>query len=196
MLQDFLDTAEEDIIGVAPAYGTNSVLSVVALASGSKVLLLRLTKKGKGKGKPLNRKGRDLFQELLLSASQPKFAFQMDVLATSLHFDFGLHIRSAVDLISVSKKDDRRSLEAIMNSIGGVVGLNKPEVTALFKGEENLSKTSLKEVALQAWVAWRAATLDSMTARLNNVPRIDTSSFAQPVRGIDNLCIYYLAALL
>ncbi|KAJ7928920.1 hypothetical protein B0H13DRAFT_2248269 [Mycena leptocephala] len=137
VLQDFLDTAEEDIIGVAPAYGTNSVLSVVALASGSK----------------------------------PKFAFQMDVLRLLSISILGSTFVLPSILISVAKKDDRRSVEAIMSSIGGAVGL---------KSQRNLSKTTLKEVALQAWVAWRAATLDNMTARLNNVPRIDTSSFAQP----------------
>ncbi|KAJ6531913.1 P-loop containing nucleoside triphosphate hydrolase protein [Mycena capillaripes] len=178
ILKGFLATVDDGIVGVAPAYGTNCILSVVAFASSSKILLVRLTK-GKGKAKRIHGQGRALFEEILLSASRPKFAFQMDVLAASLYHDFGLRVRSGVDLLSVSQKHDRRSLAALMESIGGERELNKPNVAALFKGGENFSKTTLKEIALQAWVAWRAASLDNMTALLNNVPRIDTSAFEE-----------------
>ncbi|KAJ7274279.1 P-loop containing nucleoside triphosphate hydrolase protein [Mycena haematopus] len=179
ILQDFLSGAEDGILGVAPAYGTNCVLSVLGFATGSNVLLVRFTKgKAKAKAKQPNEQGRKSLEDLLLSASRPKFAFNMDVLATSLQFDLGLRIRSAVDLLSLSS-DDRQSLQALTTSLGGEVLLDKANVASLFKGEEKLSKTPLKEVALQAWVAWRAATLDNMNVRLNNIPRIDTSSFRE-----------------
>jgi regulator of nonsense transcripts 1 len=184
VLQDFLDNAADGIIGVAPAYGTNCVLSVLAFATSSKVLLVRMTKrKGTAKRPMANSPGRNFLEEvLLLPTSHPKFAFHMDVLATSLHFDFSLRIGSAVDLLSASKTDDRQYLQALMSSLGGELLLNKANVASLFKGEDKLSKTTLEKVALQAWVAWRAATLDKMTVRLNKIPRIDTKSFDETVR--------------
>ncbi|KAF8206294.1 P-loop containing nucleoside triphosphate hydrolase protein [Mycena galopus ATCC 62051] len=150
-----LDFLGDGVIGVAPAYGTDSVLLVLAFATASKVLLVRLAKrKGKAKAKQHSGPGRNFLEDLLLSAYYAKFAFEMDVLATSLHFDFGLRITSAVDLLSISKMHDRHSLQAIMTSLGGELLCNKPRVSSLFKG-----KATLPEVALQAWVAWRAATL-------------------------------------
>ncbi|KAJ7455343.1 P-loop containing nucleoside triphosphate hydrolase protein [Mycena galericulata] len=61
-----------------------------------------------------------------------------------------------------------------MNSIGGEAILFKPNVIALFSGEEKLEETPLHHVALQAWVAWRAATLPQIALRLCQEPRIDT----------------------
>ncbi|KAJ7773413.1 hypothetical protein B0H16DRAFT_1304711 [Mycena metata] len=173
ILDDFLDTTNDGVIGIAPAYGTNSVLSLLAFASSSKVLVVQLANQTKGK----KAKGRNFLEELLLSPSLCRYAFQMDVLATSLYWDLKLRIRSAVDLLSVSRTDDRYSTQAIMNALGGEVDLHKENLNSLFRGGENLDGSTLREVALQAWVAWRAASLDQMTARLNEVPRIDTSTF-------------------
>ncbi|KAJ7455344.1 P-loop containing nucleoside triphosphate hydrolase protein [Mycena galericulata] len=179
ILQEFLQTAEDGILGVAPVYGTKRVLSVIAFASATKVLLVRLptTKKGR---RPSTKEA-DLLQDLILCAhSYSKAAFQMDVLATSLYHDLGLKIRGAVDLLSLAK-DDRHSPAAIMNSIGGEASLNKPNVKVLFDGEEKLlnKAESLNTAALQAWVAWRAATLEKLAERLKDEPRIDTSTLSE-----------------
>ncbi|KAJ7126876.1 P-loop containing nucleoside triphosphate hydrolase protein [Mycena epipterygia] len=179
VLKDFLDTADDGVIGVAPAYGTNCALSVLAFASSSNILIIRLTKRNgkKAKGSAAQEKG--LLEELILCAdSHSKFAFQMDVLATSFFIDLGLRLRDGVDLLSTAKAS-RHSLDAIMQSMGGVAGLNKPNVASLFEGDEKLNKGTHKDVALQAWIAWRAATLDSMAVRLKKVPRIDTSSLTE-----------------
>lgn len=191
IIQDFLQTAEDGIIGVAPAYGTKCVLSVIAFASATQVLLVRLsTSKKPKKGKRRSTEGRDILQEFLLCAhSHSKVAFQMDVLATSLYHDLDLRISGAVDLLS-GAKGDRHSLEAIMNSIGGETSLNKPTVIALFKGEEKLDKTPIPDTAMQAWVAWRGATLKNMVARLIKVPRIDTSALTETVRTYNVLDTY------
>ncbi|KAJ6513129.1 P-loop containing nucleoside triphosphate hydrolase protein [Mycena sanguinolenta] len=188
ILEDILDSGE-GILGVAPAYGTNCVLSILAFATATKVLLVRCTTgnskktsrakgKAEAKAKRCTERGRVSLEDLL-SASHPKFAFNMDVLATSLHFDLGLRIRSGVDLLSGSRKDARRSLQALMVSLGEEIQLNKANVKSLFKGDEKWNRTTPNEVALQAWVAWRAATVDGMTLRLNSIPRIDTSSFLE-----------------
>ncbi|KAF7336713.1 Regulator of nonsense transcripts 1 [Mycena venus] len=65
MLQDFLDIAEDAILGVAPVYGPEFRLAEWEADNGQLEGI------------------RDALQELLLSAARPKFAFQMDVLSTS-----------------------------------------------------------------------------------------------------------------
>jgi hypothetical protein len=184
VLQAFLETAGNGVIGVAPAYGPKCVISVLAFASSSKILLVRLPKqKAKATKTSSAPGGVDTLQELVLCADFQKIAFNMDVLATSLFLDFGLRIRRAVDLLSVAQSD-RHSLEARIESMGGVVGLEKLNVASLFKGEEKVSMTELKDVALQAWVAWRAATLVHMAVPLKEVSRIDTSVITATVRGV------------
>ncbi|KAJ7475948.1 hypothetical protein FB451DRAFT_263303 [Mycena latifolia] len=193
ILEDFLDTADDGVIGVAPAYGPNCALSILAFASSSKVLLVRLPKQ-KTKAKAPNVQGRDLLRELILCTGSQKFGLHMDVLATSLFIDLGLRLCGAVDLLSVTKAA-RHSLEAVMDAIGGFTNLNKPNVKELLNGEEKVSATEPKDIALRAWVAWRAATLGHMAPRLKKVPRIDTSAltktrlsvFAKMVRDASRL---------
>ncbi|KAJ7650122.1 P-loop containing nucleoside triphosphate hydrolase protein [Roridomyces roridus] len=175
ILEQFLQTVGDDrVIGVAPAYGEKCVLSVVAFASASQVLIVRFPKNAAKKKEQLS-----LLHDLVLRAASRKVAFRMDVLATSLYHDFGLQIRSALDLLSVSMGAARESVEARMSAIGGEVNLHKKKMIELFRGEEKLQKNNLSVVALQAWVAWRGATLPDVAARLVKVPRIDTSAFSK-----------------
>ncbi|KAJ6576607.1 hypothetical protein DFH09DRAFT_364660 [Mycena vulgaris] len=101
----------------------------------------------------------------------------MDMAATSLYLDLGVRITDAVDLLSAAQ-DSRHSLAALMNVLGGEEGLEKDNLVTLFQLEENVSAPA-SQIALQAWTAWRAATLDSMTKRLVEVPRIDTRAFSE-----------------
>ncbi|KAJ7707593.1 hypothetical protein B0H17DRAFT_522634 [Mycena rosella] len=172
ILCDFLDTAD-GTIGVAPAYGQNCVLSALAFASTSKVLLVRMPK-WEVKLKTANTQGGELLEEFIFCASSQKFAFQMDVLSTSLFIDLGLRLCGGVDLLSVAT-DARHSRAAILDSMGGVGYLNARNAISLFEGTEEIKPT---DVALQAWVAWRAATLGAQ--RLIMQPRIDTIIFAEP----------------
>ncbi|KAJ7707595.1 P-loop containing nucleoside triphosphate hydrolase protein [Mycena rosella] len=177
ILQDFIDTAADGVIGVAPAYGPNCVLSVLAFASTSEVLLVRLPKrKGKAKKQKPSTQGSDLLKEFMFCAGSQKFGFHMDVFATSLFIDLGLRLRGGVDLLSVAK-DPRHSREAKLKSMGGVAYLHKGSAISLFEGKVRAMEP--KDVALQAWVAWRAATLVRMAAPLTKVARIDTSLFTE-----------------
>ncbi|KAJ7104042.1 P-loop containing nucleoside triphosphate hydrolase protein [Mycena belliarum] len=176
VIDEFLNTVDDGVVGVAPAYGPGCVLSILAFASSSRVLLVRMPKP-KTKTKRPNMQGRDL-TGLILCGDFELFAFHMDILATSLFKDFGLRIRGAVDMLSVCKAA-RHSLDAKMDSIGGAPGLNKPRLQSLWNGGEKASATTVKDIALRAWVAWRAATFGPMTARFIKAPRIDTSTFLE-----------------
>lgn len=181
VLRDFLETVDGDgVIGVAPAYGAKCVLSVVAFASSTHVLLVRMSRSPKAKKGKVQ--GTDLLRDLILcSPSHSKVAFRMDVLATSLYHDFKLRIRSGVDLLSVRFGDSRGSGAAIMSAVGGEVIFQKKNLLALFKTEEKFDKSQLEDVALQAWVAWRGATLPDIATLLKEAPRIDTSTFPKEV---------------
>ncbi|KAJ7126882.1 P-loop containing nucleoside triphosphate hydrolase protein [Mycena epipterygia] len=183
IIKKFLDSTNGGPIGIAPAYGKHSVLSSLAFSSGQQVLLVHLArkpffnKKGKYKSGP---SGRELLQDRLLCTdwrAHVKFAFRMDIIATSLYFDHRTYITRAVDLLSAAQ-EGRNSLAALMSLLGGEEGLNRANLIELFKHEESLY-APVAHVALQAWTAWRAATCESMQQRLAEVPRIDTRAFSE-----------------
>ncbi|KAJ6576605.1 P-loop containing nucleoside triphosphate hydrolase protein [Mycena vulgaris] len=167
IVQKFLDTADGGVIGIAPAYGRNCLLLALAFSSAEHVLLVYLARKPPVKKRKNIPTIRELLQDLILCAdTHTKFAFRMDIAATSLYLDLGVRITDAVDLLSAAQ-DSRHSLAALMNVLGGEEGLEKNNLVTLFQLEEN------------AWAAWRAATLDSMTKRFAEVPRIDTRAFSE-----------------
>jgi regulator of nonsense transcripts 1 len=190
ILQKFLDTVSDGVIGVSPAYGARSVLAVLAFASSKNVLLVHLSprrsfKKGKHR-KQTGSSQRDLLQELICANTQSKFAFRMDILATSLYLDLGIRITGAVDLLS-STTDNRQSLSAIMNVMGEADALSgKSNLAVLFKHDESAT-TPARNTALQAWAAWRAGLYTA--EKHQEVPRIDTKTFEGTVRLLD-FCRY------
>ncbi|KAK7033215.1 regulator of nonsense transcripts 1 [Favolaschia claudopus] len=98
----------------------------------------------------------------------------MDLLVSALCLDLGdFCIRSAVDLLSASTNESRESLAALATVLGGEEGLHKSMVQSVFASDEDVN-TPREHVVLQAWAAWRAASLESMTQRLSGVPRVDT----------------------
>jgi len=184
ILGSFLSTATDDNIGVAAAYGAKCALGMLAFASFSQVLLVRLSSsklKTHGKNKQSSIARKLLRDSVLCHPDLAKFAFRMDRLAVALYLDLSLRITSGVDLLSVAKAD-RQSLEAVMHCLGGETTLHKANVINLFKQDEKISTP--RDVALQAWAAYRAATLAKMASKLAMVPRITTGteSFDPKVR--------------
>ncbi|KAJ7274284.1 hypothetical protein B0H12DRAFT_389731 [Mycena haematopus] len=176
LVQQFLGSATEHVIGLAPTYDRYGVLSALALASSSRVLLLSFSKKPpfrKGRYKT----GRELLHDLVLcNDSYSKYAFKMDAVATSLCLDFGLRIGRAIDLLS-AVQEFRESVAALLSVLGGEDGVNRSNLISVFSEDEVTELRS--HVVLQAWAAWRAATLSSMIQRLGSVPRIDTRPFSE-----------------
>ncbi|KAJ6609211.1 hypothetical protein B0H10DRAFT_2065061 [Mycena sp. CBHHK59/15] len=165
VLQAFLDTVEDGAVGVAPAYGTNCVLSVIAFASSTDILIVRLSKRKEKRGKTKKRtsrpRERDFLQELIFDAqSLTKFAFQMDLRIPERGSAVYSEGRSLFS-ISDYERDGRE------------VGLNKSEIVSLFQCDEKVSK------APEAWCAWRAATISSTAQRWQAQPRIDTSTMPE-----------------
>ncbi|KAJ7650121.1 P-loop containing nucleoside triphosphate hydrolase protein [Roridomyces roridus] len=173
VLAEFVRQAQDyGVIGVAPAYGTKCALSVLALSSERRVLLIPFGRRADFRLSSLTQDSSgDLLEDIVFCAdSCTKVAFHMDVLAASLYRDHKLRIRGG---------HDRHSLQAIMNCMGGEVSLHKPNVISLFSGEERQDEVSLRSLALRAWVAWRAATLGPMAQCLLQEPHIDTDDITE-----------------
>lgn len=183
ILETFLETIEDGRVGVAPAYGAKCVLVAIALSSDSCVLLIRLStpKKSSKKsqkqpqGKPAT--GRGLLQELVFGDSTRKYAFKMDKVASSLYLDIGISIQHGIDLLS-AVKGERRSLDALMNALGGETKLHKAQVSLLFKQEESTS-ADVRDTIMQAWAAYQSAV--QMSTKLANASEINTQSMKETV---------------
>lgn len=182
-LRSFLDSIPADgAIGVAPVYGTNCVLNVLAFSTLTHCLIVRL-KKGtpRSNGRKKNKKhilsqGRRLLQDnILCHDSTTKYAFRFDKLAFSLYYDLRVFIANGVDLLSVSKAA-RRSFDAMVNALGGEANIERANVTILFKHEEG-TNTTMQHVALQAWTACRAGNLSHLAQKIAKIPMIDTLTF-------------------
>lgn len=196
VLEGFLETTADGVIGTAPAYGSKCVLGTLALSSAAQILVIRLSsskvgnKWQKGKKKPAHT-GRDLLRDLILcDSNRTKYAFQMDKLAAALHFDLDLRINQAIDLLSARKiSTDRHSLAALLEVLGGELSLNKIQVSALFKEEENIS-TPIRATATQAWAAYQAAHLECLSKRLGGVAKIHTDVIIKAVSLYSNISAF------
>lgn len=177
VLEAFLGAAD-GVVGLAPVYGARRVLTTLAIASTSRVLVVQFPKK---KPSQMNG-GRALLRDLILCRPDlQKHAFRMDKLAVSLFLDRNVRITRAVDLLSLSTQD-RGSLEAIMVALGGEVTIHKESVKELFKHQE-AAGTLVSDVAMQAWAACHVASLSFLSNRISKVARIDTDALHITVRA-------------
>ncbi|KAI5983332.1 P-loop containing nucleoside triphosphate hydrolase protein [Pisolithus albus] len=193
-LRSFLDTVmSEGAIGVSASYRQNCELSAIAFSSSSRALVVRVTKGGSSlSNKRSNRKrliqARSLLQEqILCNESYQKYAFKMDRIAVALYLDMGLRIDGAVDMLSVSSAD-RRSLQALMNAMGGESVLRKSNVEALFFSNHSDS-ISHPDLVQQAWAACQAAILPRMAGLFHVVRRIRTKTMQENhVAALAKIC--------
>lgn len=179
-LRSFLSTVmPEGAIGVSASYREGCQLSAIAFSSPSRALVVHLTSgdlsvgSNESKRKRIIRARSVLQKQILCNANYQKYAFKMDRIAIALYLDVALRIDGAVDMLSVSLHN-RRSLQALMNAMGGEFTLHKPNVKALFFDESRLVSDS--DLVQQAWAACRASTLSYMAVRFHPLRRIRTNS--------------------
>ncbi|KAG1841684.1 hypothetical protein DFJ58DRAFT_707767 [Suillus subalutaceus] len=181
-LQCLIDSAQDAAVGVAATYHSNCSLSSLAFATLTRALVVHFSKKQnpqqkKKKGQeqqPPVSQGRIFMQDQILCNIGIKlYGFRIDRIALALFLDLSLRINGAVDVLSVST-NNRRSLQAITDALGGEGLLNKDNVKTLFAHRKG--DAASKDVALQAWAACRAATSDNMRLRFAAISRIDTDT--------------------
>ncbi|KIO15253.1 hypothetical protein M404DRAFT_70347, partial [Pisolithus tinctorius Marx 270] len=179
-LRSLLSTVmSEGAVGISASYRDSCQISAIAFSSPSRALVVHLTTSDLFLGRNDRKRnriiqGRNLLQQqILCNANYQKYAFRMDRIAIALYLDMALCIDGAVDMLSVSLSG-RRSLQALMNAMGGQLTLQKPNVKALFFNEESRS-VSDSGLAQQAWAACHAAILPHMAARFQALRRIRTN---------------------
>ncbi|KAG2339333.1 hypothetical protein BDR05DRAFT_977761 [Suillus weaverae] len=183
VLQCLINSAQGATVGVAATYRLDCTLSSLAFATLTKALVIHFfsankqnlqpqKKKGSQEQQPQLSRGRILIQDEILRNSDIKlYGYRIDRIAIGLFLELSLRINAGVDILSVSNSG-RRSFQAIMDALGGEILLQKSNLKTLFSHEDG--GTATKDVALQAWAACRAATLDHMTLRYAALSRIAT----------------------
>ncbi|KAI6155155.1 P-loop containing nucleoside triphosphate hydrolase protein [Pisolithus tinctorius] len=177
-LRSLLSTVmPEGAIGISASYRENRKLSAIAFSSPSRALVVHLTGGDLSPDSDHSKRnrGRHLLQkEILCNEDYRKCAFNMDRIAIALYLDMALRIDSAVDMLSVSL-GNRRSLQALMNAMGGEWTLHKSNVKALFFSNESCP-VSISDLVQQAWAACQASILPDMAGRIPALGRISTST--------------------
>jgi hypothetical protein len=181
ILKSLLDTTQDNCIGVAPAYGSGCTLRLIAFSTMSRVLVVQFSKQEAKKDRRPNLPAwRKLLKDNILCHPQRlKCAFKMDKLSTALHMDLGLSIMGGVDLLSTSTAD-RHSTETLMTVLGGETTLRKQNVIALFKHDESINAPD-RDIAQQAWAAYRAASSPILWSAIARLPKINTAVLSKTV---------------
>ncbi|KAI6041735.1 P-loop containing nucleoside triphosphate hydrolase protein [Pisolithus marmoratus] len=182
-LRSFLSTVmAEGAIGISASYRENCQLSTIAFSSPSRALVVQLASGNLPLGNNESKRkrimqGRNLLQkQILCNADYQKYAFEMDRIAIALYLDVALRIDSAVHMLSVSSAD-RRSLQALMDAMGGELTLHKSDVEALFLSNESRYVSNL-DLVQQAWAACQAAIIPHMAVRFHALGRIRTNTMS------------------
>lgn len=191
VLQRLLDSAQGGTVGVAATYRPDCSISCLAFATLNRALVVHFSpppilnlqkKKGKEQQPPVYR-GRTLLRDLILCDPNVKlYGYRIDRITIALFLELSLRINAAVDILSViSDRYDRRTLQALMDALGGELLLQKENVKALFAHREGHDTVSTNDVALQAWAACRGATLSHMAPRYAPLSRIATDTMPDVV---------------
>ncbi|KAI6157047.1 hypothetical protein BKA82DRAFT_76492, partial [Pisolithus tinctorius] len=180
-LRPFLDTVmSEGAIGISASYRRHCQLGAIAFSSPSRALVVQLASGDLTLGSNCSKRnrvirGRNLLKkQILCNANYQKYAFQMDRIVVALYLDMALRIDSAIDMLSVSPLDDRRSPQALMNAMGGESTLHQSNVKALFFSNQS-RPASNSDLVQQAWAACQAAILPHMAVRFHALRRIRTN---------------------
>lgn len=165
-------------VGVAATYRSDCSLSCLAFATLTRALVVRFSAPEKpNQGKKNVSRGRAILRDhILCNPDIQLYGYRMDRIAVSLFLELELRINAAVDILSAFPQDDRRSLQAIMNALGGELLLQKESVNTLFTPGEGNDIHTTKNVALQAWAVCHAAELTHMATRYASISRIDTDT--------------------
>jgi hypothetical protein len=186
-IRELLDSDLGNYIGLAPMYSSRREITSLALSTGQRGLIISFTsskkkaknRKNQKKRKSVNADGRQLLERLVLgNTTFTKATFKMDVLAAAVYLDLGISIKSGRDLISASKAH-RNSLEALFDTLGGEMKVDRSRVIALFKHEEG-HKTTFEDQVTQAWAAWRSISM-SAPRSISAFPNIDIAVLSPKV---------------
>ncbi|KAH9482282.1 ATP-dependent helicase upf1 [Psilocybe cubensis] len=183
----FVGSIDESVIGLAAIYGSKGRMTMLAVSSRSRTLVVTLSfqsrRRVSAKKKKLKTKTVDKLHSLLCDPDVLKVTFYMDKLSAALFHDHGMRITQGKDLLSLSTNNNRTSIAALITVIGGDKMVFKEALTDLFFNDKP-HKEAVKALALQAWVAYSASVLPSIYPRLNGLSSINTSFMPEKTLAI------------
>lgn len=178
-IDEFLETVTDGLIGMAGGYsgtGADEALSAFALASQSRVLLIRLESswESNAEGK------RHLQNQVLSNLSFRKYGWNMPRVTTALHDNGDLRIAMAFDIQQErSNKNPPGSIAAIqVILVREGMSLDKSNAADIFNDES----FDVPKLALRAWSAYKVAELPGSKSTIRRVEPIDTTSFTEEVK--------------
>ncbi|KAF7316734.1 AAA-12 domain-containing protein [Mycena chlorophos] len=186
-IESLLDSATDNILGVAPHYGKKQVLARIAFASRTHVLVVNLD------GSPLQKQVARRTLEPLLGSDIKKAALRMDAVVAAFSLDLRLLLDGGIDLLSMSPTHERESMEAVFTMLGELSHgqVNKAKANALFKLGEGSKQTTTEQLAQRAWVARRVATWPNAQIacpiNASSIPRQQLAVLSKLVRDVQRL---------
>jgi hypothetical protein len=190
-------TPASGTVGVAATYLPDCSLSCLAFATLTRALVVHFStpeklnqwkKKGDEQQPSVSRGRAFLRDRILCDPDIQLYGYMMDRIAVAVFLELELRINAAVDILSVSTaQHDRHSPQAIFNALGGELLLQKENVNSLFTQREGKHASATRDVALQAWAACHAATLDHMAPRYATLSRIATDTMPVAVCNLHHV---------
>jgi hypothetical protein len=193
VLDCFLGSVTDASVGIAGAYD-KCALTCLALASSSRVLLVRFVKPGKKKSKLCKGKekpcvtafspGRALLaRQILCAAGTRKFGLHLDRLVTSLFLDLDLRMADGVDIIALTppKKALQSTLDGIVGALGGWGALGERQRVVKVTTDERFDAGDLSSLAVRAWACLQRGTMAATAKLLATSLRHNTVTFLRQV---------------
>lgn len=175
VFQDFLQTAQNGIIGVAPAFGTHCSLQTLAFASSTQVLLVKLpSKHNHGNIRTPSHRLASLVN-ILCNPAYTRYALHPERIAAGLFLDLGFKAGTLVDLWSLAHK--KPTDYAFLCTILGQQNI-LPSARNVYKDEKRESGWP-KRAALRAWMSCHIASAD--TRKSSACPMLDLSVLPEMV---------------
>jgi hypothetical protein len=193
VLDCFLGSVTDASVGIAGAYD-KCALTCLALASSSRVLLVRFVKPSKKKSKLCKGKEQPLVapippsralltRKILCAAGTRKFGLHLDRLVTSLFLDLDLRMADGVDIIALAppKKALQSTLDGIVGALGGWGALGERQRVVKVTTDERFDVGDLSSLAVRAWACLQRGTVAATAKLLATSLRHNTVPFLRQV---------------
>lgn len=187
------DNPNQRSIGIAAAYTSKRVLNILAIASGSTILLVNCQSDAKSKSEEVLAARKILQDRIFCNDAVLTLAFDIGPLALALFHDRGMKISNGIDVQSCCELEiehARRPEVAIEFLIRNTrYKANKQNIIRSFESStwDNHKPLTSTYVAQRAWVAALLHTIPDVQGKLEAVPPVNTMRLTESVRLVSRL---------
>lgn len=185
VFQDFLQTVQNGIIGVAPTFGTHCALQTLAFASSTQILLVKLPSKHNHGSKDTSSRRLALLVNMLCNPAYTRYALHPERIAAGLFLDLGMKAGTFVDLWSLAHK--KPTDYAFLCTVLGQQNILR-SARNVYKDEKR-EPGWFKRAALRAWMSCYIASAD--TQKSSTCPRLDLRVLPERVCALTCDAVHY-----